>query len=1271
MLASCLVTLQLLAQTPSEQIDALKTEVIPPSPEAASLGKYADYPVSKYTGLPQISVDFYEINTGNISVPISLSYHAGGVKVEEIPSRIGLGWSLNAGGVITRSMRGGAYDEMAGYRYSCPNGDYDQGICTTDGGYFYGNDPITGDPEPDLFFYNVGGVSGKFIFKDQNTIQLTPYRNIEITPTLVGDQITAFEIKTENGLAYTFDVFEKQHGIPFRASTNGNEDKKYATAWYLSRIDDPQTGKSVSFHYKTLNSIVGDTQTSATFSAIGGNYMPGCCLSGTANLLPKKAITTVYDLRVIDQIDFEHGHIKFYSNTARQDYVGDYAISKLEIYNQDDLLKSFVLDQDYAHKTGQTTEESKRLYLKGVTETGSDGSAKPSYLFSYDHINELPARDSYQKDIFGYYKPSSATDLQPTIYAYPDYGIEKFSVLKRTNYTGSEYIISGNDRSPDLIAMKYGSLTKITYPTGGYTEFELEAHEFQKWNENFRGAGLRIKKKTDVDGMTNKNIVWNYSYRLGNGSNLSSGGIAGMLEYAFLCNAQPNGMNLQDYYTNYLVMKDRNQAVLGQTQGSHVGYSEVTVNQTGLGKTVSYFVSPLETPDLPAIQPNNNNTGQTSCPQNLWSVLDESNYPFWAGTSLEERRGLLLNEKVYNEAQELLQETTNTYELKSFGSHVVNLSSAFDHVSLRVGAVIVDGSYTVNSEATVLKTQSTKVYDPTNGQVSETIQEYTYNDHLQVKSVKTFEGNGAYTIAINTYPSDYTIPYAGITDDQTLALKEMVDNTHFLEPVIEQKVWRKDVNSNEEKLAFSILKNYEKHGDGFIALKNAEIITTNTPIAHYNYMESLVNSNGDFLKDSKYDTEMEYIYQGGKLLEIKDKSGFTKSFIWGYAGQDVTVSNPNYTEIAFTDFEEEVGSVSQVGETRQMGNWIVKLEVNEILPPTVQECIAAKNTCYTYCECSGSPDCAQEEAYCKQDCDNEYDDCIEASNQPSTFEDITWATGRNSAKSYKGTQITRNNLPNANYKVTFWAKGAGTISINGQSVNITSSWQEYEVTLNSITAVTLLSTTSIQIDGLQLLKATDYQTCTTCTNGTLPIAKVTNATSNSIAYTSFEGNIDFSQAVNNVLTIGNWEVTVGTGTSIVSAESKTGVKHYIGNQITKSNLPVNDYHVSFWAKGGGIVNVNGQIVTTTTEWKEYKFEITNSTNVTIQSSGAKLDELRLHPKNAQMLTYTYIPLVGTTSVCDINGGCIYYEYDTFGRLLSVKDEDGNLVQAYEYHFGTN
>src|SRR6202012_537761 len=83
------------------------------SPNAASIGLFGSYPVSYYTGVPIIDIPLYTLKEREISVPISLSYHASGFRPDQHPGWVGTGWSLNAGGVITRTVN----DIMDEYNY--------------------------------------------------------------------------------------------------------------------------------------------------------------------------------------------------------------------------------------------------------------------------------------------------------------------------------------------------------------------------------------------------------------------------------------------------------------------------------------------------------------------------------------------------------------------------------------------------------------------------------------------------------------------------------------------------------------------------------------------------------------------------------------------------------------------------------------------------------------------------------------------------------------------------------------------------------------------------------------------------------------------------------------------------------------------------------------------------------------------------------------------------------------------------------------------------
>ena len=64
----------------------------------------------------------------------------------------------------------------------------------------------------------------------------------------------------------------------------------------------------------------------------------------------------------------------------------------------------------------------------------------------------------------------------------------------------------------------------------------------------------------------------------------------------------------------------------------------------------------------------------------------------------------------------------------------------------------------------------------------------------------------------------------------------------------------------------------------------------------------------------------------------------------------------------------------------------------------------------------------------------------------------------------------------------------------------------------------------------------------------------------------------------------------------------------------------------------------------------------------------ELNKLRIGWPDAQVYTYTYNPLYGVTSETDPRGYTIYYEYDAYGRLLFVRDKDGNVLKNYIYSY---
>lgn len=461
-------------------------KVVPPSPEATSLGKFVDMPVGLYTGIPQISIPIYNITINNRSVPISINYHAGGVKVAEIPSSVGSGWALNAGGVISRTVRGKVDEKVGGYIVSpsIPSGsnaltgyaaqDYLRETC--DLNHF--------DTEPDMFYFNFNGVTGKFVIDKNRKIHQIPYSNLRIEP--INTSLTGWKITTEDGVEYDFYTTELNSET---LSSTGS----YYSSWYLSEIKYPDTDQSITFDYATervdYTLPVAELRYEYSQLPVGNS-------SNTLNVNYNEQLNSYNQTSAIRiaRINFPNGKVEFIPGNFRKDYKNGRTLGRIEISSNNGLLKSFRFNYNYLSKnanptlddgaaTGSTVPDTQlRLFLKDIQEYGSDNlTVKKPYVFSYNTSVGLPDRLlSKALDHWGYYN-----------------GIDQNITLIPTHSNYNSVLYEGGVRDVSESAAKAGILTKITYPTSGSTEFDYESNQattnaFSAGNESYVGSNYTV-----------------------------------------------------------------------------------------------------------------------------------------------------------------------------------------------------------------------------------------------------------------------------------------------------------------------------------------------------------------------------------------------------------------------------------------------------------------------------------------------------------------------------------------------------------------------------------------------------------------------------------------------------------------------------------------------------------------------------------------------------------------------------------------------------------
>lgn len=882
---------KLLAQVESQStLMELKKVPIAPSPNASAIGKFGEIPVSLSTGIPSIQVPMYQYqsNDKGISVDVSLRYHAGGHKVDDMAANVGLGWSLNAGGVVSRTMRGRPDDGTEGYlstgnlpAYQTQIFDYaitepssststNQGICYDNSSDYYTIKNIAEgelDGECDIFQFSVGSVTGKFYFKKNGQVQLVTQQNVKITFSAVYSYgvmsyIDEFVITDEWGNKYVFNQKEWASSSSALGSAPPVS-PSYISSWYLKKIIAASDAREIIFNYTSPSYSLQYEGGFATSYRTKWEY--GNIAGPTEATYGYSIISILYPQR-ISSIDFPNGNqVLFNYNLARLDYVGDYALTDVVIKNNS-IQKKYVLEYDYFISPTCYPQSSpctpppysandyyRRLKLTAVKETGGS-QIIPPYTFEYN-ATPLPVRNSAYKDAWGYYSGTASANSSGT----------PITILT----PGQPFTLFFSDALPVEQYTKAWVLEKINYPTGGFTSLTYELNNGYN-NGVFKNiGGLRIKKTEDNNGATSNIVVTNYSYV--KADNSSSGTMQTMPNTTYYWTVMRNNYSSSKAY--FLNQTNSPTQSLSYFNGSPVIYTRVKVDKNSNGQNNGHSIS-----EYSALASYH---------------IHQDNFPYVQKQDLDWAQGLLLKETHYNSSNALVKQLDNEYQDYTYypsadpqSRNTISGLLFWDDQGSFNANLYGARSYYMNYGRSALKKRTETIYENGIAQTNITDYYYDHSNYYFPSRVKRTNSKGQEIEQRLKHPYDFTGTYVY---DQMVA-------RNILAPIIESK----QVYLSGGLTQNGVLNNY--------GLMNGSIIDIN------NQQRFNTSANG-------WDTEVVFNQYDskGNILQMSPKNGPVVAYIWGTNQTNVLakIEGATYAEVlaALGQSDPNLTYLQQMGET--------------------------------------------------------------------------------------------------------------------------------------------------------------------------------------------------------------------------------------------------------------------------------------------------------------------------------------------------------------------
>lgn len=1015
---------------------------IPPAPSTAAMMRFADVPVSYSTGIPNINIPLYSIRSGSLSLPISLDYHAGGIKVDGKAANTGAGWTLNAGGAISRSVRGDADPLACSYlqndtvRTNLDYGGWPEWVTVTDHDcerynhflskweegncedydpddpnwrvvyHYSGGGPLDsvnlisnylrvistgpGTKMPDMFSYNFAGRVGKyFLDKDRNALKV-PSNDLYI-------HLHCFEsggkpywtVIDEGGTQYVFGSKASSREL-IEFHSGGLTALDALSSWHLDYIISADLKDTIKFHYEnyTLGSFESSESTTWKYW-LKSESEEECGEPFGVSLEINTSYQFVTNGVRLAAIEFQEGWVEFEWNHERQDLSGDSALTYFAVYQGQYLDRSDTLVAYDFHYSYQ----SSKLRLDSLVH-------KSGYSYALDYY---PGTFNERKDLWGFNYGASATSNIPkheNIIHIADVVCINTSGVPLNFYaepTPLYPINYGEDMEAQFGATVIGTLRSIRYPTGGVDSFYYELNKTAldiSDTSNQDWGGLRIAKITrnPVVGERSMRV---FEYAEGYPSifpkytkcHENTDACMFLLISSDHLSTDQFGQPPSLYYTwvqeAYIKGADSVITEHFYSASSYAQFSESPIPNTVNYDGYYYYSTPYyDTPGLSG--------------RELKTVVYES-------TPAGRRKQ---SESITTYAN--IKPSYRNYEYGISVGHELRYHEDFSsqpsnrfcwgHVKLESNVYLP-----------IRKWQHQTEYDEAgNAQTISSLTSISYvSDRTLTQSTESYRSNGDTLITEYRYPDHYadTSSIAG-TDDIARAVQQM-QQRHMIGVPIEEVHYIKPADGSGQRVLWAKLLEFKvgqpTASDSFPRVTAVHSYLPAAPST--GHITSLIDGTGAFYKDADYQEELRITGydDAGNIVMAENRKGIPSAFIWGYEDQHLIAVAQNATDstVAYSSFEH--------GESN---GWIM----------------------------SGG-----------------------------AIDTLDGRTGKASFQFTGGTLSWP--IPAGSYVVSFWAKGTGTLNVGSQAVNLTSDWQFFQLRHNQGAGGNLIVSASSSTSKIDELRA--------------------------------------------------------------------------------------------------------------------------------------------------------------------------------------------------------